>query len=427
MQWVNKALSSVSPSHHGSSPSSFSAAYNQINMEELSQAEDNSLLADAEAISHADLDPNDSDDDDSVLRDVEATIFKSQPPIPISSDKPEISRLAFFFWVGVNCIATLGIVLVNKQILGNPTLRGAPTLFVAYHFFLTSATLHIASSSFVGAFERKISPLVQLLPLAFVFAGHTVVTNWSLALLEVAIYQEIRILVTPMTVIINFVAYKKTISWQSLFALFVVCTGIGLTVYSDTLQKLARQQALAEATSSDITTRTLHYYISRSLHTIRATGIHSLKNSPIGYFFGMGGVFLSALYTVWMGVYLKKLQVTSMQLLHVQAPLGCVLLLIMTPFLDIAPIWRDITSYEYLLLIISGLCAVLINMSQFFIVAGSSALSSTVVGHFKTVLIVSVGWVMATSSMTLGSGTGILIAIVGIFGYSAIGLRESKK
>lgn len=180
MQWVNKALSSVSPSHHGSSPSSFSAAYNQINMEELSQAEDNSLLADAEAISHADLDPNDSDDDDSVLRDVEATIFKSQPPIPISSDKPEISRLAFFFWVGVNCIATLGIVLVNKQILGNPTLRGAPTLFVAYHFFLTSATLHIASSSFVGAFERKISPLVQLLPLAFVFAGHTVVTNWSL-------------------------------------------------------------------------------------------------------------------------------------------------------------------------------------------------------------------------------------------------------
>lgn len=76
-------------------------------------------------------------------------------------------------------------------------------------------------------------------------------------------------------------------------------------------------------------------------------------------------MFLSALYTVWMGVYLKKLQVTSMQLLHVQAPLGCVLLLIMTPFLDIAPIWRDITSYEYLLLIISGLCAVLIKFVLF--------------------------------------------------------------
>lgn len=45
------------------------------------------------------------------------------PPIVV---KPAISRFAFWFWIFVNCAATLAIVLVNKIILANPTLKGAP-------------------------------------------------------------------------------------------------------------------------------------------------------------------------------------------------------------------------------------------------------------------------------------------------------------
>lgn len=87
---------------------------------------------------------------------------------------------SFLFWVIVNIVATLVIILANKHILSNPTLKGAPTLFVAYHFALTALTLHIASSSAVGAFERKpISPFA-IAPLVVVFAAHTVVTNASL-------------------------------------------------------------------------------------------------------------------------------------------------------------------------------------------------------------------------------------------------------
>ncbi|KAI5475243.1 Multidrug resistance efflux transporter EmrE [Pseudohyphozyma bogoriensis] len=320
------------------------------------------------------------------------------------NDEQNGSRAAFFFWIAVNCLATLGIVLANKQILSNPTLRGAPTLFVAYHFFLTSVTLHVASSGLVGAFERKSAPILALLPLAFVFAGHTVVTNWSLALLEVAIYQEIRILVTPATVLINFIAYRKTVSFQSLLALAVVCAGISLTVYSDTLQK----QALAAQIK----------HAAPAMLMKRVEKLHAMKNTPLGYMFGMAGVFLSALYTM--------LQVSSMQLLHLQAPLGCALLLICTPFLDTLPIWSNITSWEFTLLIASGLCAVLINISQFFIVAQSSALSSTVVGHGKTCLVVAVGWMTATSAISLGSGVGIFFAIIGIVGYSAITMSQKK-
>jgi hypothetical protein len=108
--------------------------------------------------------------------------------LPTSSPPPRVDPLphptgpsrGFVFWILVNCMATLAIVLANKRILSNPTMKGAPTLFVAYHFCLTSLTLLIASSRPVGAFERKAVPLLSILPLAVVFAGHTVITNWSL-------------------------------------------------------------------------------------------------------------------------------------------------------------------------------------------------------------------------------------------------------
>ncbi|KAL8278308.1 hypothetical protein RQP46_009200 [Phenoliferia psychrophenolica] len=332
------------------------------------------------------------------------------PALDDPPEPPPISRVAFFFWISVNIVATISIVLVNKLVLSSGRLSTSPILFVAFHFFLTASTLQL--SAFSGAFEAKRAPLFAILPLALIFATHTVVTNWSLALLEVVLYQEMRILITPVTVLINFLAYRKTISPQALAALFLVCIGISVTVYSDTRQKVAIAAAKVATLETDpLARRALQFE----------------KNGFIGYAFGMGGVILSAWYTIWMAVYMKRLQVSAMQLLHNLAPLGCALLLATVPFLDTLPDWGAVTAHEWTLVAISGMCAVLINVSQFYIVAGSSALSSTVVGHSKTLAIVTVGWVTATSAISLGSGTGVLLALTGIVAYGAIGLAGSNK
>jgi solute carrier family 35 protein E3 len=62
----------------------------------------------------------------------------------------------------------------------------------------------------------------------------------------------------------------------------------------------------------------------------------------------------------------------------------------------------------------SGLFASLINMSQFFIIAQTGPVSSTVVGHVKTCSIVALGW--ATSGRAVGdkSVLGVFVAIGGI-------------
>lgn len=223
-----------------------------------------------------------------------------------------------------------------------------------------------------------------------------------------------RILITPVTVAINFLAYRKTISLPALASLIVVCLGISMTVYADTSQK--RAIALAAATSAP----------PAASHSLVLRGLEFARNGFVGYVFGMGGVVLSAWYTIWMGVYMKRLDVSAMQLLHNLAPLGCMLLLVAVPFLDDLPVWGDVTAHEWTLVAISGLCAVLINVSQFYIVAGSSALSSTVVGHGKTIAIVAVGWITATSVIALGSGVGILLALGGIVAYGAVGLRQAS-
>lgn len=62
----------------------------------------------------------------------------------------------------------------------------------------------------------------------------------------------------------------------------------------------------------------------------------------------------------------------------------------------------------------SGLMAALINISQFYIVAGAGAVSSTVVGHLKTCSIVALGWLTSGRTANDRGIFGIFMALTGI-------------
>ena len=69
------------------------------------------------------------------------------------------------------------------------------------------------------------------------------------------------------------------------------------------------------------------------------------------------------------------------------------------------------------LIVLSGVFACCINLSQFFIIDLAGPVSSTVVGHLKTCLIVSLGWWTSGRAVRDKSVVGILIAIGGIVTY----------
>lgn len=66
------------------------------------------------------------------------------------------------------------------------------------------------------------------------------------------------------------------------------------------------------------------------------------------------------------------------------------------------------------MILMSGGFAALINISQFFIIAGSGPVSSTVVGHLKTVSIVAIGWALSGRSAVDKSALGIVMTVAGI-------------
>jgi len=341
-----------------------------------------------------------------LLIDVEAQLTaptqrheKLDTPLPfqVPPTKPKSTGLEFIAWTVVNMAATIGIVFTNKAIFDDPSFKMMQTSFAAFHFVCTGLTLYIVSRKCIGAFVPKRAATADMLPLALAMCLNVVLPNLSLAFSTVTVYQLCRVLLTPTTVLINFLFFNSSIPRSAAIALIPVCLGVGITSFYDTKP--------AAPASPDTVVKT---------------------TSSIGVAFALVGVLASSAYTVLIGAFHKKLQMSSAQLLLNQAPISSLILMASIPWVDNVPVLRTVETHRWLMIAMSGAFASLINISQFFIIASSSPVSSTVVGHLKTVSIVSIGWVVSGRTVADKSLYGILMTVGGIFIYSYIMLHQSR-
>ncbi|KAI9681109.1 MAG: hypothetical protein M1817_002391 [Caeruleum heppii] len=293
-------------------------------------------------------------------------------------------------WMIINTLATIGIVFINKRLFDDPSFRNAQLTFAAFHFTVTGTLLYVVSRPQFGMFQPRTAGIRDMIPLASAMCLNVVLPNLSLAFSSVTFYQIARISLTPTVALINFVFYNATIPRPAVYALVPVCIGVGMVSYYDSLPQPGS--------------------------TVRQT-------STLGVVFAFSGVLASSLYTVWIAVYHKKLQMNSMQLLFNQAPIGVVLMLYVIPFTDTFPEWSQVPMGKWTLILMSGFFACLINVSQFLIIAGAGPVSSTVVGHVKTCSIVAIGWFVGGKSVGDRSIFGILLAIGGIISYSIVMIK----
>lgn len=61
--------------------------------------------------------------------------------------------------------------------------------------------------------------------------------------------------------------------------------------------------------------------------------------------------------------------------------------------------------------------ACLVNVSQFYIIDGIGPVSSTVIGHLKTCIVVGLGWALSERPVLRQSIGGVVIALVGMTLY----------
>ncbi|KAJ4516500.1 hypothetical protein HRR83_001834 [Exophiala dermatitidis] len=303
-------------------------------------------------------------------------------------------------WIIVNVAATVGIVYINKSIFSHPSFRQCQLSFVAFHFAITWITLYLASRPAVGAFTPVKTSLMDILPLTIAMGGNVVLQNLSLAHSSVVFYQIVRILLTPLTALMNLFIYGSRIPALAGLALVPACLGVGVVSY---LEAVTKQ------------------------HAVSASGTTLSATTMVGVVFGFAGVAISALYTVWVSAYYRKLKMSSVQLLLNQMPLGGLMLVVASYFTDTYPVWSQVTNRQWLMISASGICAMLINVSQFYIITHAGPVSSTVVGHMKTVMVIGLGWVVKHEMVGAESALGVSLAVLGIIGYSyALYLEQSR-
>ncbi|ERS98047.1 solute carrier family 35, member E3 [Sporothrix schenckii 1099-18] len=314
-----------------------------------------------------------------------------------TAEKVEPKRPAWLgtvLWTTINTLATIGIVFTNKAIFSDPSLKLAQLTFAAFHFTITWFTLYVLSRPRFAFFQPRRVTITEIMPLSVAMALNVILPNLSLAFSSVTFYQVARILLTPTVAAMNFVLYQQKLPRLALAALVPACLGVGIVSYYDSLP------------AADANVKT---------------------TSSLGIIFAFSGIFASSLYTVWISSFHRKLQMSSMQLLFNQAPVSAFLLLYVIPFIDTFPTWSTVPVSRWVMILMSGAFASLINISQFFIIAQTGPVSSTVVGHLKTCTIIALGW--ATSGRSVGdkSVLGVFIAVGGIIAYSYVMIKEKQK
>lgn len=192
-------------------------------------------------------------------------------------------------------------VFTNKAIFSEPRWKHCQLTFAAMHFFMTWLTLFVLSRSPIGVFVPRPALVRHIMPLATAMCFNVILPNLSLAYSTVTFYQIARILLTPTVAIMNFVLYREVLPREAIISLIPACLGVGMVTYYDSIPK--------------------------DDQTIKTTSV-------LGIVFAFTGIFASSLYTVWIAAYHRKLNMNSMQLLYVQAPMACLLLLLSIPFFD---------------------------------------------------------------------------------------------
>ncbi|XP_040363089.1 UDP-rhamnose/UDP-galactose transporter 3-like [Rosa chinensis] len=125
----------------------------------------------------------------------------------------------------------------------------------------------------------------------------------------------------------------------------------------------------------------------------------------------------------------KKYSVGSFELLRKTAPIQAISLLILGPFVVYFLTGKLLTDYKmtsgaFAFIMLSCSLAVFCNISRYLCIGRFSAVSFQVLfilGHMKTVCVLTLGWLLFDSALTFKNLMGMALAVVGIIVYSWVG------
>jgi len=282
-----------------------------------------------------------------------------------------------------NILSVVGIVITNKYI----------TEVDGFHFMVFLSFLHFAFTTigtrvmlWMGIFTYKPAPLAGVLPVAAGSLLSVGFMNLNLSYNSVGFYQISKLACIPFTLMVQYMAYKQSVSRSVQMTLIPITFGVGYAT------------------------------------------VYDLSVNTVGFVFASCAVVATALAQIFTNTYQKSLDCNALQLLYHTSPFITLGMLIMCTFFDDL---HAFAHYEYkpetvVRIAVSCCFALGVNISNYLVLGKTSPLTYQVLGHLKTVCILVLGFTVFMKPVDVRNVIGILIAMVGVISYTEVRRRDAS-
>ncbi|XP_052134828.1 UDP-xylose transporter 1-like [Oryza glaberrima] len=296
------------------------------------------------------------------------------------------SRLGVAGALGMSVTSSVAIVICNKYLISTLGFFFATTL-TSWHLMVTFCTLYVAQR--LRFFEAKPIDAQTVISFGLLNGISIGLLNLCLGFNSVGFYQMTKLAIIPFTMLLETIFLSKKFSRSIKISLMVLLLGVGI------------------ASVTDLQLNLLGSIIA--VLTIAATCVSQILTNQIQ----------------------RRLKVSSTQLLYQSSPYQSAVLLVTGPFVDKLLTNRDVFAFTYTFqvvafIVLSCSIAVCVNFSTFLVIGTTSPVTYQVLGHLKTCLILSFGYVLLRDPFTFRNVAGILVAIFGMGLYSFFSVSESR-
>ncbi|KAK8702897.1 hypothetical protein V6N13_021231 [Hibiscus sabdariffa] len=287
-----------------------------------------------------------------------------------------------------NIVTSVGIIMVNKALMATYGFSFATTL-TGLHFATTTLLTVLLRS--LGYIQDSYIPLPDLLKFVL-FANFSIVgMNVSLMWNSVGFYQIAKLSMIPVSCFLEVVFDKVRYSRDTKLSIVLVLLGVAVCTVTDVSVNVKGFVAAVIAVWS---TALQQYYV------------HSLQ---------------------------RKHSLGSFDLLGHTAPVQAASLLLAGPFVDYWLTEKKVYAYNYTMIsmffiILSCTIAVGTNLSQFICIGRFTAVSFQVLGHMKTILVLTLGFLFfGKEGLNLHVILGMVIAVAGMIWYGNASSKPGGK
>ena len=296
-----------------------------------------------------------------------------------------MSSLSFTVLVGItgNILSVVGIVICNKYI----------TEVDGYNFMVFLSFLHFAFT-FLGTrlmlslnfFTHTHAPWGSVLPVAIGSLLSVAFMNLNLSYNSVGFYQLSKLACIPFTLLVQFVAYKQSVSKSVQLTLIPITFGVGYAT------------------------------------------VYDLSLNLVGLVFALCAVIATSMAQIFTNTYQKSLDCNAMQLLYLTSPIITIGMIIMCPiFDDVYKLYNfQYTAPCVMRILLSCIFALGVNISNYLVLGRTSPLTYQVLGHLKTVLILILGFTVFNKPIDSRNLIGIVVAMWGVIAYTEVRRRQAN-